>query len=94
MKYSHDSLNVAVILAPIVIFLWLMCPISLKIWRIKINDEKFSARTVIANFWDKFCQQINLRSHSNTGVLCKLRKILSDLQWNWKIPIKKVNETF
>ena len=49
-----------------------MCPISFNIWGMKINEVHFSLETVIIHFLDK-------PYYLNSILLCKLRKILSDL---------------
>ena len=50
-----------------------MCPISLNIYGMKLNEGHLSFGTIIIHFSDKFYQEINFKSHLNS-VLINLYK--------------------
>ena len=52
--------------------------LDLCIYEMKLNDGHFFLGTVIIHFRDKPYQQINFENHSNSVLLCKQGKILSD----------------
>ena len=103
IKYFHDSLSNAVIVAPGQEIFSANCAQFL----LKFTKwEHFSLGTVIIHFWDKFYQDINFKSHLNSVLVRKKGKLLSDLnmfhlvlfhftclcsllQWNWKMSIIK-----
>ena len=57
-----------------------MCPISLNIQRIKLTDKHFPLEQRVIHLLDKTYQEINFKSYSNTIILCKLGKNLSELR--------------
>ena len=72
LKYFHDSLNIAVILASGREFVSTKCiQFPFNIYRIKLNDEHFFCRAAIIHFWDKPYQEMNFKIHLNTVIVCK-----------------------
>ena len=69
LKYFYD---IAVILDPGCKFFSAKCDwFILKFIKWKLNDGRFSSRTVIIHYWDRPNQEINLKSHTNTVIPCK-----------------------
>ena len=68
LKYFHDSLNIALILALSRECFCAKCPTS---YGMKLNEVHFSSGTVITHFLDKPYQEIDLKNHLNSVLLCK-----------------------
>ena len=51
-----------------------MCPISFKIYRMKLNEVHFSSGTSRIHFLDKPYQEIDVKSNSNSVLIFKIRK--------------------
>ena len=48
-----------------------MCPISVNIYGMKLNEGDSTFETVIINFWGKGYQETNFKSHLNSVPRCK-----------------------
>ena len=69
-KHFHDSLKIALILAPGRGFLWNKIKWT-KIYGMKLKEAHFSSGTVITQFLDKAYQEIHFKGHSNSVPLWK-----------------------
>ena len=48
-----------------------MCPISVTIYEMKLNEGHFSLGAVMIHICDKSYQEKNFKSHLNSVLLCK-----------------------
>ena len=51
-----------------------MCPISVNIYRMILNEGHFSSGTAIIHFWDKPYQKMNFKSHLNNVLFVNKEK--------------------